>query len=203
MTTAGNVLLAIIGIATFIAVLIFFSKDGQPYWRSFESKFIHHVLNVILSLLCGAVASIVSVLFILCLSKSNDENYHTIYSNKLNANVKFVTDGDDKVEFVGGQPIKQTSETTTGALTLTKNGATVNRDIYSVEYLGDVEKDSVVEKIEYSKSHRETKLFGVSLMKLNDWNSLKIHLKTPESKIAQEKQNAQNRKDLNSLLDKE
>ena len=203
MTTAGNVLLAIIGIATFIAVLIFFSKDGQPYWRSFESKFIHHVLDIILSLLCGVVASTVSVLFILCLSKPNEENYHTIYSNKLNANAKFVTDDDDKAEFVGGQPIKQTSETTTGALTLTKNGATVNRDIYTVRYLGDVEKDSVVEKIEYSKSTRETKLFGVSLIKLNDWSSLKIHLKKPASKIAQEKQNDQNRKELNSLLDKE
>lgn len=64
-------------------------------------------------------------------------------------------------------------------------------------------KDSIVEKIEYSNSTRETKLFGVSLFKIDGWNDLKIHLKTPESKIAQEKQDTENKKELNSLLDKE
>ena len=88
-------------------------------------------------------------------------------------------------------------------MTLSKNDTTVNRDINDVRFVGDVEKDSIVEKIEYSNSTRETKLFGVTLFKLNGWNDLKIHLKTRESKIAKEKQDAQNRKELNSLLDKE
>lgn len=115
--------------------------------------------------------------------------------------MKFVD--SDNVEFIGGQPIKSTSEKTTGTLTLSKNDTTVNRDINDVKFVGDVEKDSIVEKIEYSNSTRETKLFGVTLFKLNGWNDLKIHLKKPESKTLKEQQDVENRKELNSLLDKE
>lgn len=158
------------------------------------------IISSIASILIFFLSIAVSLVFIVCSSKSYT-HYHTIYSNQLNADVKFVD--SDNAEFIGGQPIKSTSEETTGTLTLSKNDTTVNRDINDVEFVGDVEKDSIVEKIEYSNSTRETKLFGVILFKLNGWNDLKIHLKTPESKIARAKQDAQNRKELNSLLDKE
>lgn len=203
MTTAGIIFLTLITIATFIIVFAVSAKVRRSNLGLDELDALGFIFCTIIGIMFSFIALAASLFVIFCSARLTDENYHTIYSNKINANAKFVTDDDDRAEFVGGQPIKQTSETTTGTLTLTKNGATVNRDIYTVRYLGEVEKDSVVEKIEYSKSTRETKLFDVSLMKLNGWNSLKIHLKRPASKIAQEKQNDQNRKELNSLLDKE
>lgn len=158
------------------------------------------IFGSIVSILIFFLSIAVSLVFIVCSSKSY-AHYHTIYSNKLNANVKFVA--SDDVEFIGGQPIKSTSERTTGTLTLSKNDTNVTRDINDVKFVGDVEKDSIVEKIEYSNSTRETKLFGVTLLKLDGWNDLKILLKKPESKTLKEKQDAENRKELNSLLDKE
>lgn len=203
MTTAGIIFLTLITIATFIIVFAVSAKVRRSNLGLAELDALGFIFCTIIGIMFSIIALAASLVVIFCSARLTDENYHTIYSNNLNADVKFVTDDNDKAEFVGGQPIKQSSETTTGTLTLTKNGATVNRDIYTVRYLGDVEKDSVVEKIEYSKSTRETKLFGVSLIKLNDWSSLKIHLKKPASKIAKEKQDAKDRKALNSLLDKE
>lgn len=69
-----------------------------------------------------------------------------------------------------------------------------------VEYLGDVTKGSTVEKIEYSNSLRETKVFGVSLMQMKE-NCLKIHLKKPASEIAKEKKNTEIEKELRSLIE--
>ena len=192
-------------ISSFTVAFIFFVmliKIRQSDRNDSEIAASDLILGSVVSVLIFFLAIAISLVFIVCSSKSYT-HYHTIYSNKMNANVKFVTDDDDKAEFVGGQPIKHTSETTTGTLTLSKNDTAVTRDINSVEFVGDVEKGSVVEKIEYSNSTRETKLFGVTLFKLNGWNDLKIHLKTPESKTLKEKQDSQNRKELNSLLDKE
>ena len=190
-------------ISSFAAAFIFFMmiiKTRQRDRNDSEIAASDLIIGSIVSVLIFFLSIAVSLVFIVCSSKSYT-HYHTIYSNKLNANVKFVD--SDSVEFIGGQPIKSTSEKTTGTLTLSKNDTTVNRDINDVEFVGDVEKDSIVEKIEYSNSTRETKLFGVTLFKLNGWNDLKIHLKKPESKTLKEKQDVENRKELNSLLDKE
>lgn len=190
-------------ISSFAVAFIFFMmliKTRQRDRNDSEISASDLIFGSIVSIFIFFLSIAVSLVFIVCSSKSYT-HYHTIYSNKLNADVKFVA--SDNTEFIGGQPIKSTSEKTTGTLTLSKNDTTVNRDINDVKFVGDVEKDSIVEKIEYSNSTRETKLFGVTLFKLNGWNDLKIHLKKPESKTLKEKQDAQNRKELNSLLDKE
>lgn len=129
-------------ISSFTVAFIFFMmviKTRQHDRNDSEIAASDLIIGSIASILIFFLSIAVSLVFIVCSSKSY-AHYHTIYSNNLNANAKFVTDDDDKAEFVGGQPIKQSSETTTGTLTLTKNGATVNRDIYTVRYLGDVEK---------------------------------------------------------------
>ena len=190
-------------ISSFAAAFIFFMmiiKTRQRDRNDSEIAASDLIIGSIVSVLIFFLSIAVSLVFIVCSSKSYT-HYHTIYSNKLNANVKFVD--SDNVEFIGGQPIKSTSEKTAGTLTLSKNDTTVNRDINDVEFVGDVEKDSIVEKIEYSNSTRETKLFSITLFKMNGWNDLKIHLKKPESKTLKEKQDVENRKELNSLLDKE
>ena len=190
-------------ISSFAAAFIFFTiviKTRQRDRNDSEIAASDLIIGSIISILIFFLSIAFSLVFIVCSSKSY-AHYHTIYSNKLNANVKFVA--SDNAEFIGGQPIKSTSEKNTGTLTLSKNDTTVTRDIYNVEFVGDVEKDSIVEKIEYSNSTRETKLFGVTLLKLNSWHDLKILLKKPESKTLKEKQDAENRKELKSLLDKE
>lgn len=190
-------------ISSFAAAFIFFMmliKTRQRDRNDSEISASDLIFGSIVSIFIFFLSIAVSLVFIVCSSKSYT-HYHIIYSNKLNADVKFVA--SDNTEFIGGQPIKSTSEKNTGTLTLSKNDTTVNRDINDVKFVGDVEKDSIVEKIEYSNSTRETKLFGVTLFKLNGWNDLKIHLKKPESKTLKERQDAENRKELNSLLDKE
>ena len=190
-------------VVSFAAAFIFFMmliKIRQHDRHDSEISASDLIFGSIVSILIFFLSMAVSLVFIVCSSKSYT-HYHTIYSNKLNANVKFVA--SDNAEFIGGQPIKSTSDRSTGTLTLSKNNTTVTRDINDVEFVGDVEKDSIVEKIDYSNSTRETKLFGVTLFKLNGWNDLKIHLKKLESKTLKEKQDVENRKELNSLLDKE
>jgi len=200
VTIQGIISLLISSFATAFIFFMMLIKTRQRDRNDSEIAASDLIIGSIVSILIFFLSIAVSLVFIVCSSKSY-AHYHTIYSNKLNANVKFVD--SDNVEFIGGQPIKSTSEKTTGTLTLSKNDTTVNRDINDVEFVGDVEKDSIVEKIEYSNSTRETKLFGVTLFKLNGWNDLKIHLKKPESKTLKEQQDAENRKELNSLLDKE
>lgn len=190
-------------ISSFAAAFIFFMmviKTRQHDRNDSEISASDLILGSIVSVLIFFLSISVSLVFIVCSSKSYT-HYHTIYSNKLNANVKFVA--SDNAEFIGGQPIQSISEKTTGTLTLSKNDTNVTKDIDNVEFVGDVEKDSIVEKIEYSNSTRETKLSGVTLFKLNGWNDLKIHLKKLESKTLKEKKDAQTQKELNSLLDKE
>lgn len=200
MTIQGITSLLISSFATAFIFFMMLIKTRQHDRNDSEIATSDLILGSIVSVLIFFLSIAVSLVFIVCSSKSYT-HYHTIYSNQLNADVKFVA--SDNAEFIGGQPIKSTSEKTTGTLTLSKNDTTVNRDINDVEFVGDVVKDSVVEKIEYSNSTRETKLFGVTLFKLNGWHDLKIHSKKHESKIAKEKQDAKDRKALNSLLDKE
>ena len=200
MTIQGITSLLISSFATAFIFFMLVIKTRQRDRNDSEISASDLIFGSIVSVLIFFLSIAVSLVFIVCSSKLY-AHYHTIYSNQLNANVKFVA--SDNAEFIGGQPIKSTSEKTTGTLTLSKNDTTVNRDINDVEFVGDVEKDSIVEKIEYSNSTRETKLFGVTLFKLNGWNDLRIHLKKPESKTLKEKQDVEDRKELNSLLDKE
>lgn len=200
MTIQGITFQLIASFATAFIFFMMFIKTRQRDRNDSEIAASDLILGSIVSILIFFLSISVSLVFIVSSSKSYT-HYHTIYSNQLNADVKFVD--SDNAEFIGGQPIKSTSEKAIGTLTLSKNDTNVTRDINDVKFVGDVEKDSIVEKIEYSNSTRETKLFGVTLFKLNGWNDLKIHLKKPESKTLKEKKDAQTRKDLNSLLDKE
>lgn len=200
MTIQGITSLLISSFATAFIFFMMLIKTRQRDRNDSEIAASDLIIGSIVSVLIFFLSMAVSLVFIVCSSKSYT-HYHTIYSNQLNADVKFVD--SDSVEFIGGQPIKSTSEKTTGTLTLSKNDTNVTRDINDVKFVGDVEKDSIVEKIEYSNSTRETNLFGVTLFKLNGWNDLKIHLKKPESKTLKEKKDAQTRKELNSLLDKD
>ena len=152
------------------------------------------LLSIALATLPSGMLMIVTDFF-----SNTTDNYRTIYSNKIEATVSFMT-SYDQVEFVGGQKVKEISDRHSGTLTLSKDGVKVTKSIDEVEYLGDVTKGSIVEKIEYSNSLRETKVFGVSLMQMKE-NCLKIHLKKTASQTAKDKKDAQTKKELNSLLD--
>ena len=196
MTTMGIIFVATISIVTFIITFALFARSRE---RLLDAA--SYIVGVIVGLFSSFLVLTVSIVLIICSAQPTEEHYHTIYSNEINASVKFSS--KDDVDFVGDQPIKETSYRNSGTLTLSKDGSTVDRTIYTVEYLGDVEKGSVVEKIEYSNSVLENNLFGITIFRVTDWNSLKIHLKTSEADALKEKRDAQNRKELNSLLDKD
>lgn len=152
------------------------------------------LLSIALATLPSGMLLIVTDFF-----SNTTDNYRTIYSNKIEATVSFMT-SYDQVEFVGGKQLKDETDNTYGVLSLSKDGVKLSRNIEDVDYIGRVEKGSIVEKIEYSNSLRETKVFGVSLMQMKE-NCLKIHLKKTASQSAKDKKDAQTKKELNSLLD--
>ena len=146
MTIQGIISLLI---SSFAAAFIFFMlviKTRQRDRNNSEISASDLIFGSIVSILIFFLSIAVSFVFIVCSSKSYT-HYHTIYSNQLNADVKFVD--SDSVEFIGGQPIKSTSEETTGTLTLSKNDTTVNREDdvevdvdfrYSVDYTLDQDR---------------------------------------------------------------
>lgn len=200
MTTAGIVLTTIICTAAFIFFFrLFAAICVSDYEGDKLEKSIGYCFTLFVSVICTACIFAIEMVLIYGLYQTTD-NYHTIYSNKMNAKVVFKSSTDDAV-FIGGQPIKQTTEDDHGTLTLSKDGVNLKKQIYSADYVGDVEKGSIVEKIEYSNSVRETELFGISLLKDENYPSLKIHLKKPASEYAKEKKDAETKKELKSLLE--
>lgn len=200
LTSTGTTVVSIVCLIVFVIAFRYFLNTEKV--RSCHSSFVR-MIGYLVVLLEALLFSMLALVLMLTLALFNmrisREDYRTIYSNDLKATVSFVTDPDER-EFVGGQKVKEISDRHSGTLTLSKDGVKVTKSIDEVEYLGDVTKGSTVEKIEYSNSLRETKVFGISLMQMKE-DCLKIHLKKTASQSAKEKKDAQTKKELNSLLD--
>lgn len=199
LTSDGTILMSIVCAITFIIAFVGFVRieDVRSCYSSVV-RAIGYLFGAILAALVTAVAFVTTIMILAINLKDSKSDYHTIYSNDLKATVSFKTDLDEK-EFVGGQKVKEITSRQSGILTMRKDGVKVTRRA-AAEYLGDVEKGSIVEKIEYSNTLQESKMFGSTLM-TNKENRLKIHLKKSESEIAKEKKNAEIEKDLNSILE--
>lgn len=200
LTSAGTTLVSIVCLIVFVITFRYFLNTEEV--RSCHSSFVRMIgyLVVLLEALLFSMLALVTMLMLALFSMHiSREDYHTIYSNDLKATVSFKTDPDER-EFVGGQKIKETTNRQSGILTISKDAVKVTRRVSGTEYLGDVEKGSIVEKIEYSNTLQESKMFGSTLM-TNKENRLKIHLKKPASKYAEEKKNAETKKELKSLLE--
>ena len=187
LTSAGTILMSIVCAITFIIAFVGFvrTEDVRSCYSSVV-RAICYLTGAILAALVTAVAFVTTIMILAINLKDSKSDYRVIYSNNLKATVSFKTDLDER-EFVGGQKIS-------------KDAVKVTRRVSGTEYLGDVEKGSIVEKIEYSNTLQESKMFGSTLM-TNKENRLKIHLKKSESEIDKEKKNAEIEKDLNSILE--
>ena len=200
MTTAGIILTTIICIAAFIFFFRLFAAICiSKYENDKTLKSIEYCFTVFVSALGTAcIFAIVGLMMYVFCRTTN--NYRTIYQNEMDAKVVFKSFMDNAV-FTGGQPIKKTTLDSQGTLTLSKDGVDLKKNIRNVEYVGDVEEGSNVEKIEYSNSVRETKLLGVSLLKDEDYPTLKIHLKKAAEKTAKDRKDAKIKKELSSILE--
>ena len=200
MTTAGIILTTIICTAAFIFFFRLFAAICISEYNDDKTrKSIEYCFTVFVSAIgTTCIFAIVGLMMYVFCRTTN--NYRTIYQNEMDAKVVFKSFMDNAV-FTGGQPIKKASDDNHGTLTLSKDGVDFKKNIRNVEYVGDVEEGSTVEKIEYSNSVRETKLFGISLIKDENYPSLKIHLKKPASEYAKEKKDAETKKELKSLLE--
>ena len=200
VTSAGTILLSIVCAITFIIAFVGFVRtEDVRSCRMLVVRAICYLSGAILAALVTAVAFVTTIMILAINLKDSKSDYRTIYSNDLKATVSFKTDLDEK-EFVGGQKVKEITSRQSGILTMRKDAVKVTRRVSGTEYLGDVEKGSIVEKIEYSNTLQESKMFGSTLM-TNKENRLKIHLKKSESEIDKEKKNAEIEKDLNSILE--
>lgn len=199
LTSAGTILISIVCTITFVTAFVGFVRiENVRSCYSSVVRAIGYLFVAILAALVTAVAFVTTIMLLVINLKDSKSDYRAIYSNNLKATVSFKTDLDER-EFVGGQKIKETTNRQSGILTMSKDGVKVTRRA-AAEYLGDVEKGSTVEKIEYSNTLQESKMFGSTLM-TNKENRLKIHLKKSESEIDKEKKNAEIEKDLNSILE--
>ena len=200
LTSAGTILMSIVCAITFIITFVGFvrTEDVRSCY-SLVVRAICYLSGAILAAQVTVVAFITTIMILAMNLKDSKSDYRAIYSNDLKATVSFKTDLDER-EFVGGQKIKETTNRQSGILTISKDAVKVTRRVSGTEYLGDVEKGSIVEKIEYSNTLQESKMFGSTLM-TNKENRLKIHLKKPASKYAKEKKDAETKKELKSLLD--
>ena len=200
LTSTGVTVMSIIGAITFITAFVVFvrTEDVRSCYSSVV-RVIGYLVGMILAALVSLVVCFTMIMLLAINLKDSRSDYRTIYSNDLKATVSFVTDLDER-EFVGGQKVKEITDRQSGILTISKDGIKVTRRVASTEYLGDVEKGSIVEKIEYSNTSQESKVFGSTLMK-NKENRLKIRLKKPASEYAKEKKNVEVEKELNSLLE--
>lgn len=199
LTSAGTILFLVIFISVFVAVFrkAVNSLGLQSIYNESDRK-MGYVLATLISVAIAVVPLFIITLMMSPYSDTTD-NYRTIYSNEIEATVTFKT-SYDQVEFVSGKQLKDVTSNHSGVLTLSKDGIELNRNINHAYYVGRVEKGSVVEKIEYSSSVIESKLFGVTLM-IEKPNRLRIHLKKPESETAKEKKKAETEKELRSLLE--
>lgn len=200
LTSAGTILMSIVCAITFIIAFVGFvrTEDVRSCYSSVV-RAICYLTGAILAAQVTVVAFITTIMILAMNLKDSKSDYRAIYSNDLKATVSFKTDLDER-EFVGGQKVKEITSRQSGILTISKDAVKVTRRVSGTEYLGDVEKGSIVEKIEYSNTLQESKMFGSTLM-TNKENRLKIHLKKSESEIAKEKKNAEIEKDLNSILE--
>lgn len=200
LTSAGTILMSIVCAITFIIAFVGFvrTEDVRSCYSSVV-RAIGYLFGAILAAQVTVVAFITTIMILAMNLKDSKIDYHTIYSNDLKATVSFKTDLDER-EFVGGQKVKEITSRQSGILTISKDAVKVTRRVSGTEYLGDVEKGSIVEKIEYSNTLQESKMFGSTLM-TNKENRLKIHLKKPASEYAKEKKDAETKKELKSLLE--
>ena len=199
LTSAGKLLTVIVGLIVFITTLRHLMKNEL---LDDEDDFIN-VMTVIVMFFFSTIVTFFSVVIVYSIfffSYKTTDNFHTIYSNQQDAKVVFKTNLDN-AEFVGGLPVKKDAIGNKGTLILSKDGVEVKKDIYSTRYLGDKELGSIVEKIEYSNSVWETKLFGISLAKSKDHHALKIYLKKTTEKSAKDEKDAKIKKELNSILE--
>lgn len=202
LTSAGTILMSIVCAITFITAFVIFVRiEDVRSCYSLVVRAIGYLFGAILAALVTAVAFVTTIMILAINLKDSKSNYRTIYSNDLKATVSFVTELDER-KFVGGQAVKEISDRQSGILTLSKDGVKITKSIASVKYLGDVEKGSIVEKVEYSNTLQESKVFG-SILMTNKENRLKIHLKKTASDITKKKKSEKIEKELNSLLDKE
>ena len=199
LTSAGTILMSIVCAITFIIAFVGFVRTEDI--RSCCSSVVRaicYLSGAILAAQVTVVAFITTIMILAMNLKDSKSDYRAIYSNDLKATVSFKTDLDER-EFVGGQKVKEITSRQSGILTISKDAVKVTRRVSGTEYLGDVEKGSIVEKIEYLNTLQESKMFGSTLM-TNKENRLKIHLKKPASEYVKEKKDAETKKELKSLL---
>lgn len=199
LTSAGIILYASVFVIAFVLSFPIISNYlGIRDCEDKSDRVMGYLFTVCMSAMTSVLTLIImTILLMFTVHRTND--YRTIYSNKIEATVSFKTDSDDN-EFIGGRQIKSTDRSNSGTLVLSKDDVKIEKEIEHVDYPGDVEKGSVVEKIEYSNSLEESKLFGVTIM-TNHSDRLKIHLKKPASEYAKEKKDAKIKKELSSILE--
>lgn len=181
LTSLGKMIVLIpSAIASIFAFIVINSKDSRITIFSTRNPLMHTIESIFLSVLIGMAVVIFIILSIIFLSDVHKSEFRTIYDNDRNIKVRVRTTQEEDI--FAGEYLKHKIVSTSGTLKLTKHSTSINQSIDKIEFVGPNQKDSKVEKIEYSETLFSDRLFGLRL--LNNFKSthLKIHLKDSRSK---------------------
>ena len=180
LTRLGNVIVLLPStIATIVSfVFINFSISNTTDLTLTESL-MFRLASPIFAFVIGGTLALSIISAIIFSSKSQTSDFRTIWYNDQGIEVYVKTYQDELV--VAGDYLKSKIVSTSGTLRLKKHGTSISQTIDKIEYLGPNQKDSKVEKIEYSETVYGESLFGLRLLNNFKATHLKVHLKDARS----------------------
>lgn len=165
-----------------VSIFLFFfinSEDSGITLFSTHGSLMHTIDAIIISTLIGLAMMIVIILAIVSSSKTQTSEFRTIYANDRDIEVYVRTAEEENI--FAGEYLKHKIVSSCGTLKLKKRSTSISQSIDKIEFVGRNQKNSKVEKIEYSETLYGESLFGLRLLNNVKSTRLKIHLKDSKS----------------------
>lgn len=180
LTRLGNVIVLIPSTIATVASFVFINSSiSNTTDLSLTESLMFRLASPIFAFVIGGTLALSIISAIIFSSKSQTSDFRTIWYNDQGIEVYVKTYQDELV--VAGDYLKSKIVSTSGTLRLKKHGTSISQTIDKIEYLGPNQKDSKVEKIEYSETVYGESLFGLHLLNNFKATHLKVHLKDARS----------------------
>lgn len=180
LTRLGKTIVLIPSTIATIASFVFINFSiSNATDLSLTESLMFRLASPIFAFVIGGTLALSIISAIIFSSKSQTSDFRTLWHNDQDIEVYVKTYQDELV--VAGDYLKNKIVSTSGTLKLKKHSTSISQSIDKIEYLGPNQKDSKVEKIEYSETVYGESLFGLQLLNNFKATHLKVHLKDARS----------------------
>lgn len=180
LTRLGNVIVllpsTIAAIVSFVFINFSISNTTD---LTLSENLLFRLASPIFAFVIGGTLALSIISAIIFSSKSQTSDFRTLWYNDQGIEVCVKTYQDELI--FAGDYLKSKIVSTSGTLRLKKNDTSITQSIDKIEYIGPNQKDSKVEKIEYSETIYGESLFGLQLLNNFKATHLKVHLKDARS----------------------